>query len=110
MEILDKSVIEMRKKLIYEVLENVPAKKYVTITSIKEYLAYSGIVMDQISLLSFITIYCSDIYEGEGPGFYYYGLTDAHVFADEPDDEKLLALQSFYRANKSHSNKRKVAV
>lgn len=101
-------VIEKRLTLIYELLENVPVNQYVTITSIMEYFEANNEPMKQSSLLSFITHYCIDVYEGEGPGFYYFGLTEDHVFAAEPVAEKLIVLMDYYRAGMKKRRKKTV--
>lgn len=100
-------VIDRRKKLIYELLENIPAKHYVTVTSIQNYLTLCGEPMKSSSVLLFITNYCLDIYEDDGPGFYFYGLTEDHEYSEPPEANKLLLLQDFYITRKPNRGKRK---
>lgn len=101
--ILDEKLTQKRKKLIYELLENVPAGFYVTINSITDYLCDNNDEIKITSLLCFITNYCVDIYESKGPGFYYFGLTDSHEYSAEPDAITMLKLLNYYRKGRKRA-------
>lgn len=89
--------IERRKRLLYELLENVPAGFVVHIKQIVRFFNDEHERMDESTLITFISNHCTDIYEGMDGSMRYLAFLVDHEFSREPDDMRLLELTKYYR-------------